>query len=229
MIPERVDPSLFILIKNSPGLYDDGTPGEFFIKMNKEGSTLSGIMDSLALSISLNLQYGVPIEVLVSKFTHSRFEPAGMTSNKEIPIVKSIMDYIGRWMALKFLERKEAEKYHNNELIERAYSEGTMSGTGVMPTIRNKVSLGDLQVKTLEEKSENNEGNLIAVLEKSKVKPVKKAVAVAVSAGAINQTFSAPVTFQAEDATFCNSDGSMMIRNGSCHKCPTCGETSGCS
>ena len=152
-----------------------------------------------------------------------------MTSNKEIPIVKSIMDYIGRWMALKFLERKEAEKYHNNELIERAYSEGTMSGTGVMPTIRNKVSLGDLQVKTLEEKSENNEGNLIAVLEKSKVKPVKKAVAVAVSAGAINQTFSAPVTFQAEDATFCNSDGSMMIRNGSCHKCPTCGETSGCS
>lgn len=211
------------------GLYEDGTPGEFFIKMNKEGSTLSGIMDSLALSISLNLQYGVPIEVLVSKFSHSRFEPAGMTSNKEIPIVKSIMDYIGRWMALKFLPRKDAEKYHNNELVERAYSEGTMSEAGIMPGIRNKVTIGELEVKTLEKKSNNNEGDLIAALEKVKAKPVKKAAAVAVAAGSSAQTFTAPVTFQAEDATFCTSDGSMMIRNGSCHKCPTCGETSGCS
>ena len=64
------------------GLYDDGTPGELFIKMNKEGSTLSGIMDALALSVSLNLQYGVPLEVLISKFTHTRFEPSGMTSNR---------------------------------------------------------------------------------------------------------------------------------------------------
>ena len=126
------------------GLYDDGSPGEFFIKMSKEGSTLSGIMDSLALSVSLNLQYGVPLEVLISKFTHTRFEPAGMTTNKEIPIAKSLMDYIGRWLAIKFLPQEEAKKYHNADLVERAYNEGTMAR-------RNRasgISIGELQTKT---------------------------------------------------------------------------------
>ena len=207
------------------GLYEDGTPGEFFIKMNKEGSTLSGIMDSLALSISLNLQYGVPIEVLVSKFTHSRFEPAGMTSNKEIPIVKSIMDYIGRWLALKFLARDQAERYHNADLVERAYSEGTMSGRGILPTMRSKVMVGE--ITSLKDASGNNEEELIKVLEKAKTKPLKKAVAVAMSAS--NQTHAAPVTFQSGDAPLCFVDGSIMIRNGSCYKCASCGETSGCS
>lgn len=108
------------------GLYDGGQPGEIFIKMSKEGSTLSGIMDAFALSLSLNLQYGVPLEVMVRKFTHTRFEPAGMTQNPEIPMVKSIMDYLGRWLALKFLSREEAKKYHNEELVDRAYENGTL-------------------------------------------------------------------------------------------------------
>lgn len=85
------------------GMYEDGTPGEIFIVMSKEGSVVSGLMDSFATAISLALQYGVPLKVLVDKFTHTRFEPSGFTNNKQIPIAKSVMDYIFRWLALKFL------------------------------------------------------------------------------------------------------------------------------
>jgi ribonucleoside-diphosphate reductase alpha chain len=85
------------------GMYDDGTMGEIFIRMAKEGSVVSGLMDSFATAISLALQYGVPLQVLVDKFSHTRFEPSGITRNPEIPIAKSIMDYIFRWLSLKFL------------------------------------------------------------------------------------------------------------------------------
>jgi ribonucleoside-diphosphate reductase alpha chain len=84
------------------GLYEDGSPGEIFIKMSKEGSTISGLMDSFAVAVSMCLQYGVPLRVLVNKFSHSRFEPSGYTNNKEIPIAKSLMDYIFRWFDLRF-------------------------------------------------------------------------------------------------------------------------------
>jgi ribonucleoside-diphosphate reductase alpha chain len=85
------------------GKYKDGTPGEIFIKMAKEGSTLSGIMDAFALSVSISLQYGVPMRALVDKFIHSRFEPSGYTGNPEIRYAKSIVDYIGRWLGAKFI------------------------------------------------------------------------------------------------------------------------------
>lgn len=87
------------------GMYDDGEPGEIFIKMAKEGSTLSGIMDGFALSVSIALQYGVPLRALVDKFVNARFEPSGYTGNKEIPYAKSIIDYIGRWLGGKFVSR----------------------------------------------------------------------------------------------------------------------------
>ncbi len=85
------------------GLYEDGTPGEVFISMAKEGSTISGLMDSFATSISYALQYGVPLKFFVDKFSHVRFEPSGWTGNKQIPYAKSIMDYIFRWLGSKFL------------------------------------------------------------------------------------------------------------------------------
>jgi len=85
------------------GKYKDGTPGEIFIKMAKEGSTLSGIMDAFALSVSIALQYGVPLRALVDKFVNSRFEPAGYTGNPEIRYAKSVVDYIGRWLGGKFI------------------------------------------------------------------------------------------------------------------------------
>jgi ribonucleoside-diphosphate reductase alpha chain len=89
------------------GLYEDGLPGEIFIVMSKEGTVVSGLMDSFATAISLALQYGVPLPVLVEKFSHTRFEPSGFTNNREIPIAKSVMDYIFRWLALKFLEKDD--------------------------------------------------------------------------------------------------------------------------
>ncbi|HEX2386162.1 MAG TPA: vitamin B12-dependent ribonucleotide reductase, partial [Candidatus Binatia bacterium] len=86
------------------GMYEDGQPGEIFIVMSKEGSTISGLMDSFATAISISLQYGVPLKALVDKFSHMRFEPSGFTKNPNIPIAKSIMDYIFRWLATKFLD-----------------------------------------------------------------------------------------------------------------------------
>jgi hypothetical protein len=91
------------------GLYDDGTPGEIFITMNKQGSVIRGLMDSFATSISIGLQYGVPLKVLVNKFAHVRFEPNGATQNPNIPTARSIMDYLFRWLALKFLSPEERQ------------------------------------------------------------------------------------------------------------------------
>lgn len=88
------------------GLYDDGSPGELFVTMSKEGSVISGLMDSFSTAVSIGLQYGVPLEVLVNKFVHMRFEPSGFTNNPNIRIAKSIVDYIFRWMAMKFLSRE---------------------------------------------------------------------------------------------------------------------------
>ncbi len=91
------------------GMYEDGKPGEIFLVMAKEGSTISGLMDAFATSISIALQYGVPLEALVEKFSHVRFEPSGFTKNPEIPFAKSITDYIFRWLASKFLSPEQAQ------------------------------------------------------------------------------------------------------------------------
>src|SRR5262249_39490412 len=91
------------------GLYDDGTPGEIFLTMAKEGSTISGLMDAFALQTSMALQYGVPLRKMVNKFSHVRFEPSGFTKNPEIPIAKSLMDYIFRWLASRFLDSEDRD------------------------------------------------------------------------------------------------------------------------
>ncbi|HYW43416.1 MAG TPA: vitamin B12-dependent ribonucleotide reductase [Bryobacteraceae bacterium] len=90
------------------GMYDEGAPGEIFITMAKEGSTISGLMDAFATAVSFNLQYGVPLKFLVDKFAHVRFEPSGWTGNQQIPYAKSIMDYIFRWLGAKFLSAEYA-------------------------------------------------------------------------------------------------------------------------
>jgi len=86
------------------GMYEDGTPGEIFVTMAKQGSVISGLMDSFATAVSIALQYGVPLEVLVDKFSHVRFEPSGFSTNPQIGYAKSIVDYIFRWLAIKFLK-----------------------------------------------------------------------------------------------------------------------------
>ena len=85
------------------GMYSDGRPGEVFIKMSKEGSTLSGVMDGLALTLSIGLQYGVPLKTLVEKLINTRFEPSGFTENPEIRFASSLLDYLGRWLGGRFL------------------------------------------------------------------------------------------------------------------------------
>ncbi|MCZ7650184.1 MAG: vitamin B12-dependent ribonucleotide reductase [Thermoanaerobaculia bacterium] len=92
------------------GLYEDGMPGEIFLVMAKEGSTISGLMDAFATSVSIALQYGVPLKTLIDKFTHTRFEPSGFTKNPEIPIAKSITDYIFRWLASKFMNAQQQQE-----------------------------------------------------------------------------------------------------------------------
>ncbi|MEX1170857.1 MAG: hypothetical protein WEE50_12005, partial [Chloroflexota bacterium] len=111
------------------GLYPDGQPGEIFLKMAKEGSTVSGLMDTLATTISVALQYGVPLRDLVNKFAHVRFEPSGFTGNQEIPIAKSLVDYIFRWLGSRFLT---VEDQQNLGLQPRAVAE-TPPSAGLAP------------------------------------------------------------------------------------------------
>ena len=100
------------------GMYEDGKPGEIFIVMAKEGSAVSGLMDAFATAISMTLQYGVPLKILCRKFAHSRFEPSGITHNPKIPYAKSVMDYIFRWLALKFLPRDEQFGINTDEFTD---------------------------------------------------------------------------------------------------------------
>src|SRR5208337_2868452 len=93
------------------GVYEDGLPGEIFVTMAKQGSTISGLMDSFATAVSLALQYGVPLEVLCSKFTHVRFEPSGWSGNPKIGYAKSIVDYVFRWLELKFITGDQGELF----------------------------------------------------------------------------------------------------------------------
>jgi ribonucleoside-diphosphate reductase alpha chain len=112
------------------GMYDDGRPGEVFIKMAKEGSTLSGVMDGLALSLSIGLQYGVPLKALVDKLTNTRFEPSGFTQNPEIRYASSVLDYIARWLGGKFISSdylKLGTALSQKEVV--APSEGTPVGS----------------------------------------------------------------------------------------------------
>jgi len=95
------------------GVYDDGLPGEIFVRMAKEGSTISGLMDSIATVVSLALQHGVPLEVLCAKFSHTRFEPSGWSRNPKIGYATSLMDYLFRWTELKFLKNEQGELFES--------------------------------------------------------------------------------------------------------------------
>jgi ribonucleoside-diphosphate reductase alpha chain len=109
------------------GMYEDGRPGEVFIKMSKEGSTLSGVMDGLALTLSMGLQYGVPLKVLVDKLVNTRFEPSGITANPNIRFVSSVLDYLARWLGGRFISADYLK------LNSAAPAETGVVGTAVAP------------------------------------------------------------------------------------------------
>ncbi len=196
------------------GKYEDGSPGEIFIKMSKEGTTLSGVMDALALALSMNLQYGVPLEVLCQKLVGARFEPMGVTTNKEIPRVTSMMDYLGRWLALKFLTKEGAKRFHNEELVDTAYATGTKSRDAFA-----------MRLPVLDEGTE-------APVDMEKIVANETTVALE---EAVQNAATAPNKIevakqQGYTGSMCSGCGSFKVkRNGSCEVCLDCGATSGCS
>jgi len=184
------------------GKYEDGTPGEIFITMAKEGSTISGLMDSFATMTSLALQHGVPLNFLVDKFTHTRFEPSGFTKNPEIPMTKSIMDYIFKWLATKFLD-KESQAHAGVIVREEAAPVATKPIPNVAPLTKEDASF----VTSLATPS---------------------VIAAPKDADGPNSRNTATFRYQ-QDAPSCSDCGSIMVRNGACYKCLNCGSTSGCS
>src|SRR5438477_5857420 len=115
------------------GLFEDGQPGELFITMAKEGSTIGGLMDSIGTLTSMSLQYGVPLEALVKKFAHQRFEPSGFTKNPDIRNASSIIDYVFRWMAVQFVQG-----YRENNGLEQKQPE--LAIPGLMEEVKKKVN-----------------------------------------------------------------------------------------
>lgn len=223
------------------GLFEDGKPGEVFLVISQAGSTLSGIMDAFATSLSLNLQYGVPLEVLVRKFTNSRFEPSGMSTNREIPMAKSLVDYIARWLALKFLDEETAKMYHNEELVEKSYKEGS-NFKMLIPVINGK---GHTELKGTKYVKIENSG--LHQDEVNETEPTQPLIPQAVTSEPVqlqlaqvdpletsstvnvNDSF-AKAKSMGYTGEVCGSCGSMNVRkNGSCSVCEDCGATSGCS
>jgi ribonucleoside-diphosphate reductase alpha chain len=194
------------------GLYENGQPGEIFLVMAKEGSTISGFADAFAQAISYALQYGVPLQALVDKFSHVRFEPSGMTRNPEIRFAKSIVDYIFRWMATKFLS-PEAQ-FHagvNGRELDEHHGDRTAA----------EVPAGNI-VNVV------NVGNLADLAHGAKAPHVAE-VAPAVSASVSGSPAPFSTIQNQEDAPPCSTCGSIMIRSGACYKCVNCGNTSGCA
>ena len=120
------------------GLYEDGLPGEMFIRMAKEGSTVSGLMDSFATAVSLALQYGVPLQILCDKFSHTRFEPSGWSGNPKIGYAKSITDYLFRWLELRFLKGEQGILFD----LQNSSKAGP-EARGAVQTLGQVVELGD--------------------------------------------------------------------------------------
>src|SRR5260221_2259414 len=137
------------------GLYEDGQPGELFVTMAKEGSTISGLMDAFATHTSYALQFGVPLKFMVDKISHIRFEPSGFTKNKEIPIAKSIVDYIFRWMASHFMSVEDQDAVGIVRREPAAYTEPT---TPSAPAGSTKETHTATELKVMAQPTTNGNG-----------------------------------------------------------------------
>ena len=239
------------------GLYPDGQPGEIFLKMAKEGSTVSGLMDTFATTVSVALQYGVPLKDLVNKFAHVRFEPSGFTGNAEIPIAKSIVDYIFRWLGSRFLSDDDKA---NLGLIARESIVDVAGPTSSAPATSAYAGADGLPglapaaaepaTSPVTAKADDQPKATVGVAVEAPEKGQGLAViatngaltsnghtangngsAKALNGGGITLNLGGTkVAFAAQaDAPSCADCGSIMVRNGSCYKCLNCGSTSGCS
>jgi ribonucleoside-diphosphate reductase alpha chain len=201
------------------GFYPDGRPGELFITMAKEGSTIGGLMDVLGTAISIGLQYGVPLEVFVNKFAHSRFEPAGFTKNPDIPIAKSVADYIFRWLGMEFIPG-----YREANAPRRGGDEGESppaSPPVVQVNGQRSATIADL---------EHAEAVMEAGSASHRPQPAVAATLQAdppLSDGLSEQDRQF-AHFQS-DAPACDNCGALTVRCGTCYRCFNCGNSMGCS
>ncbi|MFF1685578.1 MULTISPECIES: vitamin B12-dependent ribonucleotide reductase [unclassified Streptomyces] len=196
--------------------YPDDGLGEVFLKMSKQGSTLAGMMDAFSIAVSVGLQYGVPLETYVSKFTNMRFEPAGMTDDPDVRMAQSIVDYIFRRLALDFLpfETRSALGIHSAEERQRHLETGSY-----------EQSMDDVDVEGLAQSAPRQTESLKAVVEAPKAEAVAPAPQQAHTSAELVEM---QLGIQA-DAPLCFSCGTKMQRAGSCYICEGCGSTSGCS
>ena len=196
------------------GLYPDGRPGELFLTMAKEGSTIGGIMDAFGTAVSMSLQYGVPLEALVNKFSHMRFEPMGHTTNPDIRIAKSVIDYIFRWLGITFLPGyKEANR---GQIPGKAALEDDVDP---LPPTAPVASNGQFKAQATAGQTRVD----YDVLERAGV-----AMKVDGNGGSTNQRSDQFAKFQL-DAPSCDNCGAITVRNGNCYLCHNCGNSMGCS
>ena len=235
------------------GLYEDGQPGELFITMAKEGSTVGGLMDVIGTCTSMALQYGVPLITLVDKFRHARFEPSGMTSNRDLPFAKSLIDYIFCWLGCQFIPgyadknipnrtATPAVKENKNTTTARQLVEKTKDLAKKIAEVR---SVGDSKVKNGPQDRPNVSNspqqvqkqpdiagrlaapsNRIGALVES---PITVGDGQVQSEASVMQQFNSQFAHFLDDAPACDICGSITVRNGTCYKCFNCGNSMGCS
>ena len=206
------------------GAYADGALGEVFLKLGKQGSTLAGVMDAFSIAVSIGLQYGVPLETFVEKFTNLRFEPAGMTDDADIRIAQSMMDYIFRRLALDYLpfETRSAMGLYTASERARALESGEYTPDVVDEDSLPKAEAAPVAAPAAASKPASAPTSATSV--KIEAKPADNLAGV----GSSMELFE-KMSGQSSDAPLCMTCGVKMRMAGSCFVCEGCGNTSGCS
>ncbi|HJX83858.1 MAG TPA: vitamin B12-dependent ribonucleotide reductase [Candidatus Angelobacter sp.] len=214
------------------GMYKDGTPGELFIRMAKEGSTIAGLTDSFALAVSLALQHGVPLKLLCEKFQHTRFDPCGFTGNPEIPSAKSVMDYIFHWMEIRFVTGRQYPLF--KEMIVPPPQAGEAEGVGLENGTQPPPASGEKLVEQFggaQPPSAAGMGYTSApaggLASEAKYQVLSNDLPL--DRGLYHAADAMKELVDMGDAPSCYVCGAIMTRNGSCYRCMSCGSTSGCS
>ncbi|MFW6155562.1 MAG: vitamin B12-dependent ribonucleotide reductase [Planctomycetota bacterium] len=219
------------------GLFEDGSPGEVFITMAKEGSTVGGMMDAFATAISLCLQYGVPLDGLVKKFSHQRFEPSGMTGNRDIPFAKSIIDYIFRWLGLRFLADYRKANLPQRPAAGGPAAEAAESSSAAPEVVTDDATSDPSRAGEASDKDVSKPVGATSDPSPPSAGGARKAMTTAarMTRGRLARSTSVRTRvdqqfshFQ-EDAPPCDNCGSITVRNGNCYKCYNCGNSLGCS
>jgi ribonucleoside-diphosphate reductase alpha chain len=221
------------------GLYPNGKPGEIFIKMAKEGSTVSGLMDAFATSVSLALQHGVPLKILCEKFAHTRFEPSGWTQNAQIGYAKSLMDYIFRWLHLRFLSGQQLTLFAglapsapelpaSPTLLPEGEPDEETNSRGHLTRLAEEVAK---QLNKMSSHAGGTGGGGIAPEAQAwKTSPsAESGMPSLKDRGIYHAADAMRDMYEMGDAPSCPTCGAIMVRNGSCYRCMSCGSTSGCS